>query len=93
MENISRTEKLHRERIKMFELNLLLKIKGVSADFIDSKDYLRLKEDCWLDDTVIESFLKAIATKSTNIQDYRFAILESQLWKCLKRENNPSFQE
>ena len=78
-------KKLHREKIKICELNPLLRIKVASGDFINSKDYLRLKKECWLDDTVIESFLKAIARKSTHTHNYRFAVLGSQLWKYVKK--------
>ena len=77
--------KIHRETIRTCEFNPSLRIKMISGDFINSKDYLRLKEGFWIDDTVIEAFLKSIATKSTHIHDYRFAILGSQLWKYLKR--------
>ena len=76
----------------MCELNPSLRIDVASWYFIDSKEYVRLKEGLWIDDTVIESFFKAIATKSTHIHNNRCTILGGLLCKYVKKESYPGFQ-
>ena len=79
MKSSSGLRRNHLSTIRMRKSDPLLRVKVFSGDYVDSKDYLHQKEGFWIEDTVIEAFLKAIATESTYIHNSRSTILGSQL--------------
>ena len=55
-------------------------VKTFNGSTVRAEGYLRLKPEEWLDDSVIETFLKSIAMKSTHSANHRFIILSSLVW-------------
>ena len=60
------------------------RVKTYDGGHVLGSDFMRLESNDWLDDTVVESFLKTMAMKSTHFQDRRTVILGSQMWKYVQ---------
>ena len=51
------------------------------GDQVTGEDYLRLDVDGWLEDCVTMAYLNSMVMGSTHIDDKRFIIRDSQIWK------------
>ena len=67
-------------------------IKPFNGNTVNAEDFLRLKPEEWLDDLVIEVFLKPMGMKSTHATNHRFVILSSLLWVHVERNEHKSLK-
>ena len=66
--------------LRKYEDYLNEQIKTFNGSTVKTEGYLRVKPEEWLDDSVIEAFLKSMAMRSTYGAYYRLIILSSLLW-------------
>lgn len=58
-----------------------------SGESIHSRDYLRFRHKYWLEDALIDDFLRLMDTYMTNKENLRFVAFGSQLWKFVDEKN------